>query len=141
MSFKERLCAFIFFNLLGYIIQLGSLSNLYLSIKSGEVTSFVLFYTIGNILSLIGTFIYVGVNTQLSNMTAVERRLTSIVFFSSMIFCLVYPIFDSSTFGKILTIAAVIVQMISYWIYTISFFPRLQNKLTECCGIITGRKK
>lgn len=130
MSFKERLCAFIFFNLLGYIIQLGSLSNLYLSIKSGEVTSFVLFYTIGNILSLIGTFIYVGVNTQLSNMTAVERRLTSIVFFSSMIFCLVYPIFDSSTFGKFLTIAAVIVQMISYWIYTISFFPRLQNKLT-----------
>lgn len=63
LNYKEKLCAFIFFNLLGYIIQLGSLTNLYRTVVNNEPGNFVFLYTLGNILSLIGTIIYVGVNT------------------------------------------------------------------------------
>lgn len=66
LNYKERLCAFIVFNLLGYIIQLGSLGNFYNSIKKNDPAKFAFLYSIGNILSFVGTFIYVGVNTQIS---------------------------------------------------------------------------
>ncbi len=108
LTYKERLGAFIFFNILGYILQLGSISKLYSSIMKNDPGQFAFIYSIGNVLSLTGTFIFFGLRKQLSTMTHKDRRIVSYVFFGSLLFSIVIPLVYDSGVGRLLTLLAVL---------------------------------
>ena len=127
LSQKERLGAFIFFNALGYILQIGSYKNFYDSLFDENPGHFAFIYSLGNVLSLIGTFIYCGIKEQIRVMTDVDRRFVSFVFLGTLGFSLVVPFFWEGRIAKYVIGLAILVQMVSYWFYTLSFFPGLKK--------------
>jgi hypothetical protein len=133
LSYKERLGAFIFLNIIGYILQWGSWENLFNSIFDEAPGHFAFLYSFGNILSLLGTFIYCGFKDHVKTMTHESRKWVSIIFLCSVTFSLIVPFFWKTKTAKFFITLAIIVQMISYWIYTLSFFPHLQMHVNMLC--------
>lgn len=72
---------------LGYILSFGSFFRLS-DLLSGNSTTFVLYFTIGNILSLAGSCFLSGPTSQLQKMWHTSRRLATILYLSSLVLTL-----------------------------------------------------
>lgn len=132
LSLKERVSAFVFFNILAYVLQMESIFKFFTSIAIGDTSSFAYLYSFGNILSIIGTLFIVGVNEQIAIATNPTRKMCSIVYFASILLTLLFASVLSGVVGKVLTTGAVGVQMVSYWWYLFSYIPGARNFLCGC---------
>jgi len=74
---------------MGYILNILSFVIMVVSVGRNSTIRFAIFYTVGNLLSMFGTYFLVGFQKQLKNMKAPARMITSIVFVTSMIATLV----------------------------------------------------
>lgn len=72
---------------LGYMLSFGSFFRLH-DLLSGSSTTFVLYFTIGNILSLTGSCFLSGPTSQLSKMWHESRRIASILYLMSLVLTL-----------------------------------------------------
>ena len=104
MSYNEKLAIFIILNVLGYILQLGSLKSFYNSLIKDEPVSFAVYYSLGNILSLTGTIILVGVEEQMKIMADKERLFVSLIFLVSLIASLIIPLTTHTSYTKFFTL-------------------------------------
>ena len=132
LSLKERMAAFVFFNVLGYILQIGSFARFMTSIIKRDPTHFALVYSFGNILAIIGTLFLVGLKEQIRLASQTTRRTISMIYFGSLILSVSFPLLIDNAFGKILTAISVAIQMISYWWYTFSYIPFARSLLKGC---------
>lgn len=132
LSFKERIYAFLFFNFLGYVLQMGSIFQFVGTIVKADSAGFALLYSFGNVLSTIGTLFIVGVKEQIEMASSPTRKLCSIVYFGSIMLSILFALILSGFFGNILIVAAVFTQMLSYWWYLFSYVPGARNLICGC---------
>lgn len=131
LSFPERLVGMLFCTAVGWYLQWGSLSRLLNSIRSWDPRGFALSYSLGNCVSLAGSLFLVGFRKQLKSAAAPERRVVSCAFFGSLLFSLVWPLIFEGKFARLVTLVAVVAQIITYWVYFLSFFPRVGGALAR----------
>ena len=139
IDYTKRIIIFIVLNIVGFILQFGSCARFFLSVVTLNPSSFVLAYSMGNLLSILGMIILTGFRKQYENITESNRLKISSIFFSSLTLCIFLSLFSNHFIIRLLLIALVIVQMVSYWIYTLSYFPKIQtffesslNLLSKC---------
>ena len=94
---------------------------------------FIFIYSLGNLLSMSATIFLFGPKTLWRNMTNPTRRTVTIVFFTAMSVSIVTALTMTSSFGRLLTLVAVGVQMCAYWWYSLSYIPFGRKILTTCC--------
>lgn len=125
LSLEQRLIGFSICFILGLIVEFLSLGSFFL-IFTGNASRFAILFSLGNILSISGTFFLIGPKRQLKNMTDKTRLFTSLIFFISiaMTFVAVY-VFDS----WLITILCVACQFASYIWYVLSYIPYGR----QCC--------
>jgi hypothetical protein len=135
LSLKERLIGFGICFGVGLLIQFLSMGSL-LGLIVGKANKFAFMYTLGNIISLCGTFFLVGPVRQFQNMKDPSRMWTSIIFIGSMVMTLV----SVYTFhSRILTIIFVIIQFCAYVWYVLSYIPYGRDMCRRCLrGFISG---
>ena len=136
LSYKERIIAFVIFNVLGYIVQLGSFLRFISAVAGGDPAKFAMVYTLGNVLALCGTLFLVGIKQQIKMASNPTRRLVSLIFFGSLILCIVTPLVMKNKGGKVLTFIFVFVQMGSYWWYTLSYIPGARFIARNCLSCL-----
>jgi len=96
LTWQERLGGCVGCMLLGYILSLGSFLRMRDVFLLGyNYKSFVLYSTLGNILSLSGSFFLSGPKTQIQNMWHESRRGATILYLSSLavtlLVCIIIP--------------------------------------------------
>ena len=74
-----------------------------------------------------------GVKTLMRAMRNPVRRTTVIVFFGSMASSIFLCIFVRNKIARVLTMMLSLVQMCSYWWYTLSYIPYARKFLKCCC--------
>ena len=136
LTLQQRIAAFVVFTAIGYVLQIGSFSKYVSSLFEKDPMHFSLVYSFGNVLSLIGLFFLVGFHDQLKLIAHENRRTVSIVYFGSMLLCLILPFVLQNSVGKILVAVFVLIQMISYWWYTLSYLPWARECIGGCFNCI-----
>jgi hypothetical protein len=89
LSYKQRLAGCVVCVAIGMVLEFGSIVRL-LEALGGDPSPFAIFYTIGNVIALCGTFFLNGPASQLKKMCDKTRRVTCFVFLLAMaltLFC------------------------------------------------------
>ena len=140
LTFKQRLCGFISFALLGFFIMIFFFSPTF---NRGNAV----WLTIGTICSIVSTFFLNGYKQQIKNMCEPVRATTSIILVGSiaatLLIAFVFP--EQETLFIIFYITQICA---SFW-YLLSYIPQAQNcfkKCMKCCykntkDAITGNNK
>eukprot|EP01017_Pseudomicrothorax_dubius_P016861 TRINITY_DN1905_c0_g2_i2.p1 TRINITY_DN1905_c0_g2~~TRINITY_DN1905_c0_g2_i2.p1 ORF type:complete len:182 (-),score=38.33 TRINITY_DN1905_c0_g2_i2:150-695(-) len=119
LTFKERFIGFGVCVLIGLLLELVSLGS-FKEIIRGEPGRFAICYTLGNVLSLVGTSFLTGPVKQFKNMSDPKRLYTSLTYLGAMILTLVSALYLQK---GLLVIIFVIVQFAAYVWYVLSYIP------------------
>lgn len=119
LNLKTRIIGFLLCSIIGNIILIGSLSQLF-SLPIGGKKFFAIWYTFGNIIILSSTLFLMNYRKQKENLFLPKRKKASILLFLSIICCFFLGIFGFSKFYVILTF---IIQLLSYIWYSLSYIP------------------
>ena len=127
----------------GYLIQLLSFGS-FIGVVTGNPTKFVIIYSLGNILSLIGydhpsyrrTGFLIGFRKQLQNMADKERRVTSIIFISALIMTIISAVVLES---RLLVLLCLIVQIPAYIWYVATYIPFARQCILNCIQAVFRR--
>ncbi len=141
LSFKERVIAFVFFNAIGFLLQMGSFFRFINALANQNPEHFALVYSVGSILSLVGMLFLIGIQQQMKLIASENRRLISLIYFGSIVFCIVVSLTTNNAFAKFFVAIAVIVQMVSYWWYVLSYIPfgrQLARGCLSCLRSLVG---
>lgn len=134
LSYKQRLMGYATCFGLAFILSMGSWIRLADLVK-GKPTPFVVFYTLGNILGIIGSLFLSGPAKQCRAMFDKTRICATLMYFLSIImtiFCCYYKgIPAESRLGII--ILCIIVQWTAMVWYTISFIPFARDYVCMVC--------
>lgn len=136
LSYKERMIGFAVCFGIGSLIQLLSIGSV-IGFLLGKPGKFAVLYSFGNIFSVIGTFFLCGPASQLKNMSDPKRKYSAIIFVSSLTMTLLsYYAFHS----KIFTVIFLLIQMVSYYWYILSYIPFGRDLCSKCINWLTGRQ-
>lgn len=129
LTWQERLGGCLACFILGYIISLGSFFR-FKDLLQGNPKAFVLYTTVGNIISLLGSFFLAGPVSQFRKMLHPSRKVATVVYISCMILTLVVAlVFDnnnSSTQKKVqgvVLLGLIGAQYVAVAWYTLSYIP------------------
>lgn len=137
IDYTKRVVIFVVLNLLGFILQFGSFARFFFSVVTLNPSSFALAYSMGNLLSLIGMVVLTGFRKQYDAITDANRLKISTIFLGSMTLCVLLPLISTGIISKVLILALVAVQMVSYWMYTLSYFPKIQTLIGSSFGLFS----
>ncbi|KAI9358575.1 SFT2 domain-containing protein [Zopfochytrium polystomum] len=116
----------------GFIVTI--LSSLFLA--TGNILLFALFYTFGNILSLMSTGFLIGFGKQVKKMFDSSRLISTIIYLASIVATLLVAILLGSVF---LVIICLIVQFFALFWYSASYVPFVQDMIKNCFkGLVGG---
>ena len=125
LNFSTRLALFVFLNILGYFLQLGTLARFMSSIVTFNPVKFALCYTLGNSFTILAAMILFGFENQINKIRDPKRAKISIIFFGSLFSCIIIPLISKSLIARVFVFVLVLLQMVFYWIYSLSFYPRV----------------
>ncbi|KAL7461431.1 hypothetical protein ACHAXS_001850, partial [Conticribra weissflogii] len=107
----------------GYLMTFMSF-RLFIKLVEGNPAPFVFLYTSGNILSLMSSMFLSGPQRQFKNMFDEKRKLTSIVYLSTLCTSIAVCFIPIPTGPKIgLLVLLLLVQMCASLWYTLSYIP------------------
>lgn len=135
LTFKERIIGFLFCFALGYLIQFFSMGS-FIKVLTGKPDKFAVLFTLGNIVSICGTFFLVGPQRQLEYMKSPHRKITSLVFVISLAMTLISVYVLKM---KILVIVFVVIQFCAYVWYVLSYIPYGRTICKGCLKRLIGR--
>ncbi|OMJ67343.1 hypothetical protein SteCoe_35518 [Stentor coeruleus] len=134
LSFKERVIAFLTCFGLSLLINIVSFGAM-IGLLTGNPIRYALSFTLGNILSLVGTGFLLGFKRQMKSAFDEKRRFTTIIFFTAMALTLISVFFFNI---PLLILLFVVIQICSYVWYMASYFPWgreiLSGCFKKCCG-------
>ena len=136
-NYKTRLTIFVVLNVIGYILQFGSIAALIKSILTLNPFNLAFYYTLGNVLSLTGSFVLFGVQDQYNKIIDPSRVKISMIFFGSLFLCLFIPMMSKGWISSIIVLCLIIVQIIFYWVYTLSLFPKIKSMVVSTVTVIS----
>lgn len=134
LDYTKRIAIFIVLNIVATILTFGSVMRLFMSILTLNASGFVLAYTMGNILSLVAMVVLTGLQKQVEAITDPARRKISAVYLGSMGLCAILPLVSTGFISRLLVLGLVVVQMASYYVFTLSYFPRAKTVLAAVLG-------
>ncbi|CAM9547305.1 unnamed protein product [Heterosigma akashiwo] len=124
-------CAFCL--LLGFVMNMGSTIRIVKLIK-GDPLPFVLFYTIGNVVSLCGSFFLSGPWNQLKKMFKPDRLIATTVYLATIGLTLFIAFTPVIPFKGPLILLLVIVQFCALLWYNLSYIPYARKYIKQCCS-------
>lgn len=132
LSIKHRAIGWLCCSILGWVLSLFATVSL---MTSNDMTVFAVLYSIGQILNIAGSVFLSTPKGQWEAMTNKSRRVTSIVYLLSIVLTLVVALTAKI---KGLVILFLIIQVMAYYWYTISFIPcgqRMAKGLFKSCCV------
>nr|KAJ3414993.1 hypothetical protein HK105_001625 [Polyrhizophydium stewartii] len=116
---------------IGFLISFLSTFALF----TGNIGLFAFFYTLGNIISLIGTGFLTGFLSQLKKMFDQTRMVATIIFLGSIVLTFIFAFVVGI---PLLTLISCIVQYLALMWYSISYIPfardLVKSFFTSCFG-------
>jgi hypothetical protein len=131
LTLKQRAIGWLSCSIIGWVLSIMATISL---LTSSEATTFAILYSIGQMLNIGGSVFLATPKGQWKAMTNKSRLVTSIVYVVSIILTLVVAL---ATNIKPLVFLFLIIQVLAYYWYTISFIP-FGHKLAKgifksCC--------
>ncbi|PVF92125.1 SFT2-domain-containing protein [Serendipita vermifera] len=128
LSRTQRLYGFVGCLAIGFVLSILGASLLFL----GQLFSFAMLYTLGVIISLIGTGFLLGFGQQIKLMFKPVRVVATIVFLASigMVFVAAFVLGN-----QLLCIIMVIVEYLAYTWYTLSYIPYARQGVLKMIGM------
>ncbi|KAF9971861.1 hypothetical protein BGZ65_010167 [Modicella reniformis] len=123
----QRLYGFGICFIVGFLISILST----LSLGTGQVALFAVFFTLGNIISLMSTTFLIGPAKQLKTMFAPVRMVASIVFLSMIVITLVVAF---TLKLALLCLILCIVQALALFWYSASYIPYGRAAIKKVVG-------
>ena len=77
-----------------------------------------------------------GVKKQLDDLVDPNRRMISFVYFGSIIFSVIIALCFHSPFAKFLVVVLVLVQIVAFWWYVLSYIPCGRRIATGCLSCV-----
>eukprot|EP00301_Raphidiophrys_heterophryoidea_P024746 c8130_g1_i2.p1 GENE.c8130_g1_i2~~c8130_g1_i2.p1 ORF type:complete len:185 (+),score=28.88 c8130_g1_i2:42-557(+) len=128
---EQRIYGFVFCFCLGVVITFVG----YLTLVTGNILSFAVLYTLGNLISLFSSAFIVGPLRQVKTMFHPTRRIATCVYFIAMALTLVVAF----TSGRpVLCILMIVVQWCALVWYILSYIPYGRKMVTSCCKTAIG---
>jgi hypothetical protein len=130
MTLKQRAIGWLVCSVIGWLLSIMATISL---LTSSDATTFAILYSIGQMLNIAGSVFLATPKGQWKAMTNKSRLVTSIVYVVSIILTLVIAL---ATNIKPLVFLFLIIQVIAYYWYTISFIPfgqRLAKGIFKSC--------
>jgi len=128
LSRTQRLYGFIGCLAIGFVLSILAAALLFL----GQLGTFALLFTIGTIISLVGTGFLIGFFKQLKLMFKPVRVIATIVFLLSIGLVFVGAFVLGS---EILCIVFVIIEYLAYTWYTLSYIPYARTAILKMIGM------
>ena len=138
LSWQQRLYGCFFCFLIGFCLEVGSFFR-FMQLIGGNPQPSAYMYTIGNLVAISGTCFLSGPKSQMRKMCHNVRRVSTILFFLSMILTLVVAIGGQSLLAMgqglqtTVLIILIVVQFLCLVWYTLSYIPFAQDLVKNCC--------
>lgn len=123
MSWRERILGCVTCMVAGYLLSLGSFWRIRDLIVNHDPVPFVLNSTIGNIISLAGSFFLSGPTTQLRAMWAEKRRTATLLYVGSLGLTLVLTFTPLPGPKGVVLLFLVLCQYVAITWYCLSYIP------------------
>jgi hypothetical protein len=130
LSMKERAIGWLVCSVTGWVVSIIASISL---VTSDDIIAFAILYSVGQILNICGSIFLSTPKGQWKAMTNKSRLVTSLVYIVSIILTLVIAL---TTKIKSLVFLFLIIQVLAYYWYTISFIPfghRLAKGIFKSC--------
>ncbi|KAF9171467.1 hypothetical protein BGX20_007539 [Mortierella sp. AD010] len=124
----QRLYGFGICFVVGFLISILST----LSLSTGMVGLFAVFFTLGNIISLLSTTFLIGPGKQIRTMFAPVRMVASIVFLSLIVITLVVAFTLNN--ASLLCLILCIIQFLALFWYSASYIPYGRAAIKKVVG-------
>ncbi|KAG8682424.1 hypothetical protein FRC12_010615 [Ceratobasidium sp. 428] len=124
----QRLYGFVGCLAIGFVLSILGTCLLFL----GALASFALLYTIGIVVSLIGTGFLIGFFKQLKVMFKPVRVVATIIFFATIALVFVGAFVIGS---EILCIVFVVIEYLAYTWYCLSYIPYARTAVKNMVGM------
>ena len=128
MSYKTRIIGWLACSITGSVLSL--LIALVFMLSDFDVVAFAMIYSLGQILNISGSCFLSTPSGQWKDMTKKHRIIPSVVYLLSIILTIVIAV---ATSVKPLVLLFLVIQIIAYYWYTISFVPFGQKILKKMC--------
>ncbi|EJD53265.1 SFT2-domain-containing protein [Auricularia subglabra TFB-10046 SS5] len=125
----QRIWGFIICSAVGFVLSLLATILLFLP---GFLTSFVLLYSLGLIISLVGTGFLIGFFKQLKLMFKPVRVVATLVFLGSMVAVFITAFLLSV---DVVCLILVIVEYLAYTWYCLSYIPYARTAVLKVFGM------
>ncbi|KAF9422306.1 hypothetical protein BGZ94_008598 [Podila epigama] len=123
----QRLYGFGICFIVGFLISILST----LSLATGNLTTFAVFFTFGNIISMLSTSFLIGPAKQLKTMFAPVRMVASIVFLALIVVTLIVAFTVGSA---LLCLILCIIQFLALFWYSASYIPYGRAAIKKVVG-------
>mmetsp|Transcript_36942 Transcript_36942/g.47102 ORF Transcript_36942/g.47102 Transcript_36942/m.47102 type:complete len:170 (+) Transcript_36942:54-563(+) len=117
---------------LGFVLSMGSAIRVVKLIK-GDPLPFVLFYTMGNLVSLSSSFFLSGPFKQIKKMFHKSRIVATVVYLSTLGLTLFVAFTPGVPLKGPLILLLLIVQFCALVWYNLSYIPYARKYMKECC--------
>jgi len=131
LSYKTRIIGWLACSITGFVLSL--IVSLVFVLSNFNVTAFAILYSLGQVLNIAGSCFLSTPSGHLKDMTKKSRIIPSIVYVLSIILTIVIAV---ATQIKGLVFLFLVIQVLAYYWYTISFIPfgqKIVKKACECC--------
>lgn len=131
MSYKTRIIGWIACSVVGFLMSI--IISAAFVITGFDVVTYAILYSISQIISIAGTCFLSTPKGHCKDMKKKHRIIPSIVYFLSIIATIVIAVATQIT-G--LVFLFLVIQVVAYYWYTISFIPfgqQIAKKICQCC--------
>ena len=130
LTFRERVQGCVGCFCVGVVISILS----FISWWTGQTATFAILYTLGNLISLMGSGFLMGPRRQIRNMTRARRRWAAGIYLGSMILTLVVAFNVEGSGAGLLILGCVFVQWCALIWYLASYIPFGQKIIKKVIG-------
>lgn len=127
LSRIQRLYGFVGCFAVGLVLSILST----ITLLTFNLVGFAILYTIGIVVSLVGTGFLVGFLRQLKLMFKPVRLFATIIFLVSVVLCIVFAVVIGNF---VLTLIFVIIEFLAYAWYCASYIPYGRAMIKKVCG-------
>mmetsp|Transcript_19307 Transcript_19307/g.22215 ORF Transcript_19307/g.22215 Transcript_19307/m.22215 type:complete len:202 (+) Transcript_19307:141-746(+) len=133
LTYQQRVIGFAICFSIGYLITFLSF-QFFTDLVLGDPLPFVLVYSGGNILSIMSASFLCGPKRQFKNMFHKKRKVTTIVYLSSLLVTLVVAFLPGieENLRLLLLVVLLIVQVFSSLWYSLSYIPFARKAVSKC---------
>jgi hypothetical protein len=143
LTWQERLGGCAGCMILGYVLSFGSFFRLK-DLMLGDPGPFVVYATIGNIISLSGSFFLSGPKSQLKKMFHESRKIATCLYLGSLGVTLIVAFISfgdggGRSFKAMILVILLIFQYVAVAWYCMSYIPFARQMATRACNAIMSR--